>query len=390
MHDLRNLISASAGLTSKAKLNIMQAMMSIMSGSHKTTVSIKPSDISARERLKLAGFSWDRSAKTWYITKKCENYSIVQKALYASQRLLEVPNVYTSLPVSKFLLSRWNSGAVLIGPAELAEVCESALIQNSCRRVVVISNQPWDGFETVSFRKLKDKLEDLISPGLFVIFDGLPSRNSKTFELCAILSLAAVFRVVILSEVRNIEDIQNAVLLTDPGLSPSYEFFKNHIVIQNTGNKYSSKTYKAIKEFVSKVSPAVRRTFPIKYPAAVSVEAGMLEQVLFERAKMEFTGVKSARLAELALVNAQAAGAEMGEDVPENYVTAKVSRAKLLAEKYDLTICSKFDKILSHKVLSLTVTPKCDMFLYAKKLEDKKAKETFDVLNLLSKFAECS
>jgi len=71
-------------------------------------------------------------------------------------------------------------------------------------------------------------------------------------------------------------------------------------------------------------------------------------------------------------------------------VTAKVDRAKFLAEKYGLTICSKFDKILSYKVLSLTVTPKCDMFLYAKKLEDKKAKETFDILNLLSKFAECS
>ncbi len=365
--------------------------MSIMSGSHKTTVSIKRDDISSRERLKLAGFSWDRSTKTWYITQKCENYSIVQKALYASQRLLEVPNVYTSLPVSKFLLSRWNSGAVLIGPAKLSEVCESALIQNSCRRVVVISNQPWDGFETVSFRKLKDKLEELISPGLFVIFDGIPSRNSKTFELCAILSLAAVFRVVILSEVRNIEDIQNAVLLTDPGLSPSYDFFKNHIIIHSTtGNKYSAKSYKAIKEFISKVSPAVRRTFPVKYPTAVSVEAGTLEQVLFERAKIEFTGAKSARLAELALVDAQAAGAEMGENVPENYVTAKVSKAKSLAEKYGLTICSKFDKILSHKALSLTVTPKCDMFLYAKKLEDKKAKETFDVLNLLSKFAECS
>jgi len=72
--------------------------------------------------------------------------------LYASQQLFEMPNIYTSSPISKFLLSRWNSGAVLIGPAKLSEVCESALIQNSCRRVVVISNQPWDGFETVSFR----------------------------------------------------------------------------------------------------------------------------------------------------------------------------------------------------------------------------------------------
>ena len=71
MHDLRNLISASAKLDKQAKLNIMRAMMSIMSGSHKTTVSIKPSDISAREGL-AAGFSWDKSTKTWYITKNAK------------------------------------------------------------------------------------------------------------------------------------------------------------------------------------------------------------------------------------------------------------------------------------------------------------------------------
>lgn len=368
-------------------------MKSIMSSAHKTTVSIKPNDISSRERLKLAGFSWDRSSKTWYVTKDLETYDAIRKAVYASQRLLETPGIYVSSPVSRFVLSRWNcGGAVLIGTgAGLEEACESALLQKCCNHIVVISNREWKSFETVSFRKLKDELEKLISPGLFVIFDGVPSRNSKSFELCAVLSLAAVFRVAILHEVKNIEDVQNAVLLTDPGLSPSYEFFKNHIVIKNTGEKYSSKTYKGVKEFVSKVSPAVRRTFDVKYPTAVPVKAGDLEQVLFERAKMKYTGAKSAWLAELALVNAQAAGVEMKETVPADYVTAKVQKADLLAGKYGLTVHSKFDKgVTCEKGLSLTVTPKCDMFLYAEKLEDKKAKEVFNALELVSNFTDFS
>jgi hypothetical protein len=371
-------------------------MKSIMSGSRKTTVSMPSRDLSCRERLKLAGFSWDRSSKTWYVTKDLENYDAVRKAVYASERLLETPGVYVSSPVSRFLLSRWNSGgAVIIGSGlGLEEACESALVQGCCHRVVMISNREWKGFETVSFRKLKDELEDLVSPGLFVIFDGIPSRKSKAFDLCAILSLAAVFRVAILNpdEIKNIEDVQNAVLLTDPGISPSYDFFRDHIMVKNTGEKYSSKTYKAIDEFISKVSPAVRRDFAVKYPVAVPVKAGTLEQVLFERAKLEFTGSKSARLAELALVNAQAAGAEFGEDIPEDYITAKVQKALPLAEKHGLKVCSKFDKgsVPREKALSLTVTPKCDMFLFAKGLEDKKAKETFDALELVSKFADLS
>lgn len=365
-----------------------------MSGSRKTTVSMPSRDASCSERLKLAGFSWNRSSKAWYVTKDFENYDAVRKAVYASERLLETPGIYASSPVSRFLLSRWNSGgAVIIGSGSgLEEACESALMQGCCHRVVMISNREWKGIETVSFRKLKDELEDLVSPGLFVIFDGVPSRKSKAFELCAILSLAAVFRVAILSEIKNIEDVQNAVLLTDPGISPSYDFFRDHIVVKNTGERYSSKTYKAIDEFVSKVSPAVRRDFAVKYPTAVPVRAGTLEQVLFERAKIEFTGAKSARLAELALVNAQAAGAEFGEDIPEDYITAKVQKALPLAEKHGMTICSKFDKgnAPREKALSLTVTPKCDMFLFAKGLEDKKAGETFDALELVSKFADLS
>ncbi len=364
-----------------------------MSSSRKTTVSIKPSDISSRERLKLAGFSWDRSSKTWYVTKDLETYDAIRKAVYASQRLLETPGIYVSSPVSRFVLSRWNcGGAVLIGTgAGLEEACESALLQRCCNHIVVISNRKWKGFETVSFRKLKDELEKLISPGLFVIFDGVPSRNSKSFVLCAVLSLAATFRVVILPEVKTIEDVQNAVLLTDPGLSPSYEFFKNHIVIKNTGEKYSSKTYKATKEFISKVSPAVRRTFAVKYPVAIPIKAGNLEQVLFERAKVEFTGAKSARLAELALVNAQAAGAEMGENIPADYRTVKVQKALFLAKKHGLTIYSKFDKgAVCKKGLSLTVTSNCDMFLFAKGLEDKKAKEVFNALELVSNFTDFS
>jgi len=380
-------------LTTKTESDIIQNMKSIISSSHKTTVSIKSNDLSSRERLKLAGFSWDRSSKTWYITNNLEIYNAVRKAVYASQRLLEIPGIYVSSPVAKFVLSRWTSGGVvLIGTgAGLEEACESAFLQRCCNRIVVISNREWKGFETISYRKLKDKLEDLISPGLFVIFDGIPNRNSKSFELCAVLSLAATFRVAILSEVKTIEDVQNAVLLTDPGLSPSYEFFKNHIVIRNTGEKYSSKTYKATKEFISKVSPAVRRTFAVKYPIAIPIKAGNLEQVLFERAKVKFTGAKSAWLAELALVNAQAAGAEMGENVPADYRTAKVQKASFLAKKHGLTIHSKFDKgTVCEKGLSLTVTPKCDMFLFAKDLEDKKAKEVFNALELVSNFADFS
>ena len=105
-------------LTTKTESDIIQNMKSIISSSHKTTVSIKSNDLSSRERLKLAGFSWDRSSKTWYITNNLEIYNAVRKAVYASQRLLEIPGIYVSSPVSKFVLSRWTSA----GPCSSGQV----------------------------------------------------------------------------------------------------------------------------------------------------------------------------------------------------------------------------------------------------------------------------
>jgi len=47
-------------------------------------------DVSVRERLKLAGFRWDRSSRFWKLSES-RFFGSVEKALYASLRPYEIP-----------------------------------------------------------------------------------------------------------------------------------------------------------------------------------------------------------------------------------------------------------------------------------------------------------
>jgi len=370
-------------------------LTSVMSGKE-ITAKTGFGDVSVRERLKLAGFQWDRSLRLWKLSES-RFFGSVEKALYASLRPYEIPGIYVSDPSAVFLLSLWRrgfGGGVLIdNRPDLSEAFESALCQRCCDRVVVVSDRPekWTGYDTVSFRSLSSRLDEIISPGIFAVFDGVPSRKTVAFEACAVLSLAACFRVVVLNPygIRNIEDVQNAVLLAEPGVSPSYDFFRDHILVKNTGTPYSSKVYRNRDVFVSKVSSVVGRSCDIKLPSPVLVEPKPTESALFYLAKMKYTGVKSARLAELSLVDAVSAGIEMGEEIPEGYITAKQERAKA-ARKLGFFVYSRFEseKRPERNVLSMTVDPECDCFLCAAKLEEKKAMEMLSFLQFLSSFAD--
>lgn len=387
-------------LTTVTDFDIVQGMrpVSVISGHKNTTVTTDAKDVSTRERLKLVGFRWNRTSRQWVLPGDAENYDPVRKAVIAGSRPFEIPALYVSNPSAVFLLSLWcegYGGGVLISESSdgVRETCESALIQNCCLKVVVISDRPerWKGFDVVSFRSLSGRLEDLIFPGLFVVFDGVTSRKTRSFDACSILSLAACFRAVVLDPyaVKSIEDVQDAVLLADPGVSPPYYFFRDHVSVKkNTGCTYSSKSYKDIQGFISKVSPIVGRDLEIKLPSPVSVDPGRPERALFDLAKLKFTGTKSARLAELSLVDARKAGEEMGREISKDYVTAKRKLAEDLARKHGFFVYSKFDgkERPAKNVLSLTVDPRCDFFLYAKRLEDKKAAEMLELLSNLADF----
>ncbi len=371
------------------------SLTSVMSGKE-IVAKTKFGDVSVKERLKLAGFRWDRSSRSWKLSQS-RFFGSVEKALYASLRPYEIPGIYASDPSAVFLLSLWRrgfGGGVLIDSRpDLLEAFESALCQRCCDRIVVVSDRPekWTGYDTISFRSLPNRLDEIISPGIFAVFDGVPSRKTIAFEACAVLSLSACFRAVVLNPygIRNIEDIQNAVLLADPGVSPSYDFFRDHILVKNTGTPYSSKAYKDCDGFVSKVSPVVGRACDIKLPSPVFVEPKPKESALFHLAKTGYTGAKSARLAELSLVDAVSAGIEMGEEVPKGYITAKQEKAEA-ARKLGFSVYSRFKskERPKGKALSMTVDPGCDCFLCAAKLEEKKAKEMLSFLQLLSNFTD--
>jgi len=143
-------------------------------------------DVSVKERLKLAGFRWDRSSRSWKLSQS-RFFGSVKKALYASLRPYEIPGIYVSSPSADFLRTLWRrgfGGGVLIdNRPDLSEVFESALCQRCCDRVVVVSDRPekWTGYDTVSFRSLPNRLDEIISPGIFAVFDGVPSRKTIAF-----------------------------------------------------------------------------------------------------------------------------------------------------------------------------------------------------------------
>lgn len=364
--------------------------MNAISTGKKVSTAAKPGNISFRERLKLAGFRWNKASRSWVMSEG-RFIEVVGKALQASMKPYETPALYASDPQSAFLLSLWSrnfgGGVLLTDRADLSEARECAVIQRCCDRTVVVSDKPDN--DAVSFRYLSEHLDEILSPGMFVIFDGVPSRKTVAFEACAVLSLATCFRAVVLDpfRIKNIEDVQNAVLLADPGVSPPYEFYRDHIVVKNDGQPYSSKAYRNLKEFVSKVSPVVGRACDIKIPSPVPVSPKPAESALFYLAKTRYTGAKSARLAELSLVDAVSAGAEMGEEIPADYVTAKQEKAEA-ARKRGFAVYSKFgsEKRPEKNVLSMTVDSRCDCFLYALGLEEKKAKEKLSLLELLGSF----
>ena len=352
------------------------AIKSVISGRNEITVSLDAKALSMRERLKLVGFRWNGKSKTWYLKKDSPCYELVVKAIYAQVRAPEAPVSYG--PDTDFLLSRWHSGAVLLQetPRGIAEACESAVAQGSCLDICVVSDDPakWKGFHVLSRRAL-ETCEDVIRPGLVVIFDGVPTAKTKVFTLCALLSLAAAFRVVVLDPFSGIETLQSAVLLADPGFSPPYGFYKDHVASEKKGFR-TVRRHKDIDGFISKISPIVRKNVNRRPPMAVPVEAKRIETVLYERAMMKFSGVKRTRLAELSLVDAVSAAREMHEEIPPDYRTAKQEKATELSRRFSS--------------LSMTVSPRCDAFLYAKKLEDGKAENMFQSFELLSKFADFS
>jgi len=383
---------------------------SVIVNSNKLIVSIDFNDVSLRERLKLVGFKWDRSGKYWYLLNDSEDYDLIVKSFDCLLLNHETPAVYSSDVVSQFLLPLWPGGGVLIQDTAkgIFETYEEASFQGCCDKLVIVcsgNTSKWDFLKdtdavVISSLKIKDEIENCT--GAFVVFDGVHRRNTKSFKSSCLLSLFSAFRVVLLDpyEINTIEDIQNAVLLAEPSLSPSYDFFKNHISVRKvSGKPYSGKSYKNTDEFVEKVSPIVRRNFRLKLPVPVPVKPKFREKALFERAKMRFTGMKSVKTAELALTDIRSASKYFKEEVPEDYLTAKQEKALEFAETGNFKIISGYDKEIdlslpvnenAEKTLSLTVDPKCDFFLYSEGLEDGKVQKMFETLKIISKFTNLS
>lgn len=391
---------------------------SVMSNSNGLSVSTSYRDSQTRERLKLLKFKWDKGRKVWFLPKSDEYYDPVRLAVRHMIRASdEYPASYLSDEISEFLISSWRNGfggVVLVQEAseKVLDSYVSALFQGCCDNLVIACSPKdvakWEkaiedkqvNANIVSLPGDANEIEKHILPQSFVIFDGIYGRNSKSFDCCCILSLPALFRVVLLNlcDIKTVEDIQNAVLLADPRLSPSYDFFRDHIVINRSKKRYSSKSYRAVDEFIKKVSPIVRRSSFLKFPVPVPVKPKLPEKALFERAKMSFTGAKSAKVSEIALIDVNLACKYLGEEPLENYITAKQEKALEIVGKGNFKVVSKYDRelreILSNlfpnndgkEVLSLSPDPCSDFFLFAEKLEDKKAERMFDVLETINKF----
>lgn len=348
---------------------------SFISNGNSIKISFAKDDISLRERLKLLGAKWDRDAFTWRVT---DDIPLVRKAVLTMLKFLPVvpvPDVFPKDDLAVNILSRWKSeyeGLIVIHDDEInresiVNAWECAREQDAADKLLVVC-QPKDvarwefacsvnsSVTVVTCEQARKNVSELLFPGTFLVLDNVcAGRFTQTFRMCSVLSLASVFRVAMLqrNRIKNIEDIENTVLLCDPKVCPSWDFFQNHVTVRK--NRYymhgkvvdlTQKKFRNVTDFAQRISPVIIRNFAEKQPVRIYVKLNPVEKQIIE--SIGKRNPKPADIPEGARVPKRDAKAlrEMflavdgiHKDIPEGYRTAKEEKLiQLLHNMHDAVV----------------------------------------------------
>lgn len=332
---------------------------SFISNGNSIKISFAKDDISLRERLKLLGAKWDRDAFAWRVT---DDIPLVRKAVLTMLKFLPVvpvPDVFPKDDLAVNILSRWKSeyeGSIVIHDDEInresiVNAWECAREQDAADKLLVVC-QPKDvarwefacpvnsSVTVVTCEQARKNVSELLFPGTFLVLDNVcAGKFTQTFRACSVLSLASVFRVVMLhrNRIKNIEDIENTVLLCDPKVCPSWDFFQNHVTVRK--NKYymhgrtvelTQRKFRNVTDFAQRISPVTIRNFTEKQPVRIYVKLNPVEKHIVESiGKRNLKpagipeGVKTPKRDIKALREMSLAVDGIHKDIPEGYRTAK-------------------------------------------------------------------
>ncbi len=348
---------------------------SFISNGNSIKISFAKDDISLRERLKLLGAKWDRNAFAWRVT---DDIPLVHKAVLAMLKFLPVvpvPDIFPKDDLATSILSCWKSeyeGSIIIHDDEInresiVNAWECAREQDAADRLLIVC-QPKDvakweavcpanpSITVVTYEKARKNVSELLSPGTFLVLDNVcADKFTQTFRTCSVLSLASVFRVAMLhrNRIKSIEDIENAVLLCDPKVCPSWDFFQDHVTVRKNMYYMHGKTmeltqrkFRNVTDFAQKISPVIIRNFTEKQPVRIYVKLNPVEKQIIE--SIGKRNLKPADIPEGARVpkrdtktlkEMSLAVDGVHKDIPEEYRTAKEEKLiQLLHNMRDVVV----------------------------------------------------
>ena len=348
---------------------------SFISNGNSIKISFAKDDISLRERLKLLGAKWDRDAFAWRVT---DDIPLVRKAVLTMLKFLPVtpvPDVFLKDNLATSILSCWKSeyeGSIVIHDDEInresiVNAWECAREQDAADRLLVVC-QPKDvarwefacpvdsSVTVVTCEQARKNVSELLFPGTFLVLDNVcAGKFTQTFRACSVLSLASVFRVVMLhrNRIKNIEDIENTVLLCDPKVCPSWDFFQNHVTVRK--NKYymhgrtvelTQRKFRNVTDFAQRISPVTIRNFTEKQPVRIYVKLNPVEKQIVESiGKRNLNpadipeGARVPKRDTKTLKEMSLAVDGIHKDIPDGYRTAKEEKLiQLLHNMHDAVV----------------------------------------------------